>query len=114
MTEPDSGNADAILRLVADGSDLARPMQVDFTALIEDDVDLPALRAAVEGLGYSVEFHRDEDDDGLDCVCTRTMLVSEASVGACERELGQVLARFGAELDGWGSFGNADEAHGTS
>jgi regulator of RNase E activity RraB len=101
-------NADAIRRLVEDGSDLARPMPVEFVALIAGPCDVGTVGEAVERLGYEVEFYRDEEEDALECVCARTMLVSVSSIEACERELSDLFQRFGAELDGWGSFGNAD------
>lgn len=104
----DSGNADAIRRLAEDGSDLSRPMPVEFVAMLAGPCDVGEIGEAVERLGYEVEFYRDEEEDALECVCTRTMLVSEGSIAACERELSELFERFGAELDGWGSFGNAE------
>jgi hypothetical protein len=102
-----SGNADTIRRLVEDGSDLSRPMEVEFVAMLTGPCDVGEIGEAVERLGYSVEFYLDEEDDAVECVCRRTMLVSEGTVETCERELATLFERFGAVLDGWGSPGNA-------
>jgi len=110
---PDDTTGDA-LRLIAErGSDLKKPMKVDFFIAVpsKDAGDRVALKARVLGFVTSVE--QDDlkpDDDGFvwTCYCTKVLVPEYSEVLKIERQLDSIAKEFGGYADGFGTFGNAE------
>src|SRR5262245_41585984 len=104
MTFPDDADGDALRRVAGNGSDMSKPMEIDFT------VDVPseaagrqvAERAAL--LGYRAKVDHDVEDDVWTCYCTKRMLATYDDVVAAQVELEAVSVPFGGHCDGWGTF----------
>lgn len=115
---PKDDDGDALRRVAADGSDLSKPMQVDFMVAAGDAESGRRIAAAAERLGYRTEVVRDADDED-DVVeadadehpwtvyCTKTMILTYAAVVEAQEELDRLGRPFGGHSDGWGTFGNA-------
>src|SRR5262249_31065674 len=105
---PDDTTGDA-LRLIAErGSDLTKPMKMDFFIAVPSKGagDRIALKARVLGFVTSVE----QDDDGLKwtCYCTKVLVPEYSEVVKIERQLDSIAKEFGGYADGFGTFGNAE------
>src|SRR5262245_18594520 len=109
----------ATLKVIAErGSDLTRPMKMDFFVAVpsKDAGDKVALKARVLGFATSVE--KDDigpkdvgpDDKRLEwtCYCTKFLVPEYSEVVRIERQLDSIAKEFGGYADGFGTFGNAE------
>jgi hypothetical protein len=110
---PADADGDALKRLVASGSDLARPMDVDI------DIAAPSEEVAIEianlagAAGYRTDVYLDDEIEDVEeaaepwtCQCSRVMLLTYASILECQDELNAIAKPRGGYVDGWGTFGN--------
>lgn len=112
---PNDGDGDALRRIVANGSDLARPMLVDFQVAVADEATAKALADVAWKLGYRVHTYASPRcSQPWTCECSTRMLATYDGVIAIQEELADLAKPFGGHPDGWGSFGNkADETQPT-
>jgi regulator of RNase E activity RraB len=104
---PRDADADAMRRLVRDGSDLGEPMSVDFFVAVPDEASGEKVAEAARREGYRVTVARDGDADAWTCYCATEMLVTHEAVVAAQRRLAEISRPLGGRSDGWGTFGNA-------
>src|SRR5215475_3621297 len=95
------------------GSDLTKPMEVDFFVAVpsKDAGDRVAIKARVLGFVTSVEQDDHKpDDDGFEwtCYCTKVLIPEYSEVMKIERQLDSIAKEFGGYADGFGTFGNAE------
>lgn len=110
MTDyPDDDDGDALRRIAESGSDMSQPMLVDFFIAVDDEQMARKVADAVAPAGYAVELNRDEEEDDWSCCCSREMVLTHAAVVAAQAELQRLAEPLGGEVDGWGTFGNADD-----
>ena len=112
MDYPQDADGDALRRLQADGSDMSRPMNIDFAVAVPDEAAGHAVAEGAQALGYKAEVVHDPGDDDREswtCYCTRRMVPTHHGVLDAQQQLDEVGRRFGGYADGWGSFGNAEE-----
>ena len=104
---PDDADGDALRRLAGDGSDMSKPMSIDFQVAVPDLESADRLAEAVAKLGYRVAVY---ESPGCrlpwTTECSTRMLATYAGVIAIQAELEELSRQFGGFPDGWGSFGN--------
>jgi signal recognition particle subunit SEC65 len=104
---PNDADGDALRRIADLGSDLSRPMFVNFQVAVPDEESAKELAAVARKLGYRVSVY-----DSSDCAlpwtseCSTRMVVTYESVLAIQDELAEISRPFGGFPDGWGTFGN--------
>ena len=104
---PNDANGDALRRLIKDGSDLSRPIYVDFQVAVPNKTKAEQLADAVRKLGYKVRVYASSDCElPWTCECSTRMLVTREGIVAMEAELADLASPLGGFPDGWGSFGN--------
>lgn len=109
MKTPSSTDADdnALRNLVHNGSDLGRPMLVDFQVAIPSREAATQFAGAAEKLGYRVTVYESPECTlPWTCQCSVRIVVSTSTLAAFQTELNALAARFDGHTDGWGSFGN--------
>jgi hypothetical protein len=113
---PNDADGDALHLVVAGGSDLTKPMLVDFQVAAPDQIAAKGIADGARQLGYRVTtYATPECSLPWTCECSIQMLVNYESVVAIQKELARLAAPFGGHPDGWGSFGNkSDEIRATS
>lgn len=100
-------NGDALRRLIKDGSDLSRPMDVDFQVAVPNKTKAEQLADAARKLGYKVRVYASSECElPWTCECSTRMLVTHEGIAAVETVLAELASPFGGFPDGWGSFGN--------
>ncbi len=102
--------ATALRRLIATGSDLSKSMVIDFAVAVPDRSSGLRFAAVAQQYGFAVAVEQDESTQDWTCYCSRTMVPSYAAIIAAQVALAEVGRPFDATPDGWGSFGNADDA----
>jgi regulator of RNase E activity RraB len=115
---PYDADGDALRRVAASGSDMSRPMDIDFQVAAPDESMATKIAAEAAQLGYRVRIWFDEgeqdpvEEDYLrwTCNCTKTMLPDHGAIVAAQDELDRIAKPLGACIDGWGTFGNVKQA----
>lgn len=117
MDYPLDADGDALRRLERHGSDLSRPITIDFAVDVPNDEAGRAVAQAAAAAGYRVEvvYDEGEETDGDDeeyarswtCYCYRDMIATYEAVVAAQEELSRLAQPHGGWCDSWGSVGNA-------
>jgi regulator of RNase E activity RraB len=104
---PNDSDGGALRRVVADGSDMSKPMYINFHVAVPSEAAAKALADVVYKLGYRVAVY-DSDECSLPWTCefSTRMLATYEGVIAVQVELAEVSKGFGGYPDGWGTFGN--------
>ncbi len=106
-TYPNDADGDALRRIAADGSDMTKPMVIDYHVAAPDQTAAEAIAGAAGKLGYQTKVYRHDDDGAWTCECSKEMLASHEGVIAAQDELDALSRPHGGHSDGWGTFGNA-------
>jgi regulator of RNase E activity RraB len=110
MTYPDDSDGDALRRLQTEGNDMSAPMSIEYPVLFGREKEARTFAAVASRLGYGVELYEHEDDPNWDVICTRDMVPDYGEIIRIQEELNAAAKPFGGHSDGWGSFGNVDQA----
>jgi hypothetical protein len=112
---PNDADGDALRRFVDGGSDLSKPMTIDFQVAVPDEAAANGLAEVVDKLGYRATIYASQECSlPWTCECSTRMLATYDGVIAIQTELARLAKPFRGHPDGWGSFGNnTDETHAT-
>jgi regulator of ribonuclease activity B len=110
---PNDSDGDALRRLVRDGSDLSKPMTIDFAVAVPDKFAGEAVAERASSLGFRPHIYHDAKDDSWTCNCTKVLVPDYCAIVAIQKRLDEISRPFGGKSDGWGSFGNAAVHNGT-
>ncbi|MEJ7764442.1 MAG: ribonuclease E inhibitor RraB [Acidimicrobiales bacterium] len=106
---PDDADGDALFQVMASGSDLDQPMDIDFAVLVPDEAAADDVAEDADAAGFSTEVSWDEEAGEWTCYCTRTMLATYDLVRTAQEELRAIAAPHGGVPDGWETAGNAPD-----
>ena len=106
---PNDATGDALRRIAADGSDLTRPMWVDFEIAVPSQASGNKIAAKCKELGFRTKVWRDDESDQWTCTCSKTMIPTHADITAIERQFEAIAQPFGGYSVGWVTFGNVDD-----
>ena len=105
---PETADGDALQRFADDGNEMGQPMCIDFHLDManEDIADICLTRLSARK--FTADKH--EEDDGRWTVTVPVIMIPDYDeIVYFQEVLNKDLNRFGAETDGWGSFGNLPE-----
>lgn len=106
---PADADGDAMWRVISHGSDVRRPMVVDFmVAAPNEESGLEFVRALPDG-EFEVHLSRDESSGRWTVYCAKHMVLDHSILIAIQNRLHAIGKRSGCYSDGWGTFGNKDE-----
>jgi regulator of RNase E activity RraB len=104
---PNDSDGDALRRVVHDGSDMSKPMYIDFQLAMPDATSSEAVAKLARELGYHVDvYDSPECSLPITCQCSTRMIATYDGVMAIQAELNELSKPFGGFIDGWGTFGN--------
>ena len=104
---PDDADGDALQRIADDGSDMSKPMWIDFQVAVPDEAAAGGLAEVAQKRGYRVTTYASPECSlPWTCQCSARMLATYDGVLAVQDELADLGKRFGGRPDGWGTFGN--------
>ena len=104
MIHPDDENGDVLRRMEANGDDLTRARNVDFTVVFADETSAEQFAKHFQAQGYaaSVDFAEVRQDLPWDVVVVKHMKPSHREISDFEDLLQHVAETFGGRNDGWG------------
>lgn len=109
MSADDEATRDALRRMESHGSDLSRPLPMDFFVAVPDQKSGELVAAGAAALGFSTEVAKDDEGPAWTCYCMKVITPSYETVRAIEGQLDGLARPVGGHSDGFGSFGNAPE-----
>jgi len=104
MLHPNDDNGDALRRLEADGDDLSRPRDIDFTVVFPDEMSAEEFARQIRGDGYkaTVELKKVVKTHPWDVVVVKNMIPTHSDITSFEQELQGIADRLDGRNDGWG------------
>ena len=108
MNLPDNDTGDALRNLVRDGSDLEKPLEMDFFIAVPSESVGKNIAELVTQKGFSCSIEGDTETGEWTCYATKTIIPSYQNVIVIEEYLSTVSKDFGGNTDGFGSYGNAE------
>jgi hypothetical protein len=104
---PNDDDGDALRGVLRNGSDMTRPMFIDFQVAVPSEEAAKSLAEIAKKIGYVVAIY-DSPECRLPwtCQCSTRMLATYSGVLAIQAELARLSAPLGGFPDGWGTFGN--------
>lgn len=100
---------DALERLRRAGSNLGRPLQMDFFVAVPDEPSGVSVARLATALGFTTSVEQDSSSGHWTCYCTKTVVPSFEMVTTIERQLDDLARPMGGHIDGFGSFGNTPD-----
>ncbi len=107
MALPDDDTAAALQRLADDGSDLSRPLVMDFFVAVPGRCEGKKVATEASRFGFKTSVEQDKETMEWTCYCTRTITPNYHTVVQIEHQLDQIGRKYGGYGDGFGSYGNA-------
>jgi Regulator of ribonuclease activity B len=106
MIYPNDDNGETLRRMEAQGDDLTRPRNIDFTVVFADENSAKQFSERLQGLGYepSLEFTETAKGFPWDVVIVKNLTPSHQEIGEFERLLQGIADSFNGHNDGWGCF----------
>jgi regulator of RNase E activity RraB len=103
---PNDADGDALRRVASHGSDMDKPMLVEFQVAASSEESAKQIATAAYNLGYRVKLYGKGHD--WTCECSTRMLATYDGISAIQEELTMLSAAHGGRPDGWGTFGNSE------
>lgn len=106
MIHPQDDNGDALRRLEAEGDDLSRARDIDFTVVFPTALTAEEFAESFRKAGYqtTIRFTQVKESHPWDVVVVKNMIPSHAGISDFERELQNLADTMGGYNDGWGCF----------
>ncbi|QDU73074.1 hypothetical protein Pan97_00410 [Bremerella volcania] len=101
--------AQALKQIEADGSDLSKPIEMDFFVAVPSQEAGDQVADEARKIGFETSVEQDEESGEWTCYCTKTILATVDAVFDIEESLDDLADPFGGYSDGFGTFGNKDE-----
>lgn len=105
---PDDATGAALKQWQLEGSDLSKPMKIDFFVSVPDEEAGNRLARDHDLAAFSSSVEQDAESGAWTVYCTRVLIPTYASIVQLEMLLSKVADRYGGFSDGFGSFGNAE------
>jgi hypothetical protein len=106
MKYPNDANGDALRRMEAEGDDLTRPRNIEFTVVFPNENTATQFANHFRALGFAVsaELAGTVTNFPWDVIVVGRMVPSHEEIGAFEVSLREVADTLGGHNDGWGCF----------
>ena len=103
---PEDTDGDVLRSIEEHGSDMDKPMFIEFTIVVPNNDKAKAMAELIAPLGYAPEIYFDEKSETWSLYCGKSMLATHDNVVEAQAELNEVVAPHGGNCDGWVTGGN--------
>ncbi|TVU57827.1 ribonuclease E inhibitor RraB [Vibrio atlanticus] len=90
------------------GSDLSKPMEIDFFVAVPNTAIGEILKPIIEKLGFQCSLEQDEETKDWTLYCFIFVVPDYATILDIQVRLNEISNPHNANCDGWGSYGNAN------
>ncbi len=106
---PNDATGEALNEFIKNGSDLTKPMEIDFFVAVPSEKTGDEVAIRVKPLGFRVSVEQDTKSGDWTCYCTKTLIPEYTEVIKIEKLLTNIAEPFGGYSDGFGSYGNTKQ-----
>jgi hypothetical protein len=106
MDFPQDADGDSLRLAVDAGSDMTRPMVIDFTVSAPNESSARSIARLVEAQGFDPSISDDGRGGTWSVYCSMSMLATYDGVVERRSRLNQLVEPHGGHCDGWVTFGN--------
>src|SRR5690606_37872559 len=96
----------ALQQIEANGSDLAKPLEMDFFVAVPSKAAGHKVAEAAGSLGFQASVENDPETGEWTCYCSKTLVPAVSEVVRIERQLNSIARNVGGYIDGFGTYGN--------
>ena len=105
---PLDADGDALRRIQTAGSDMSRPMLIDFSVAVPSEAAADNCVGRLLSRDFVSSKSHDSTEDAWTVLVSVDMVPDYQEITFFQQVLDRDLSQFGAATDGWGTFGNAD------
>lgn len=106
---PNNADGDALQRIADHGSNMSKPMRVDFCVAVPNESAGKSVAELAATKGFVTELVKNHDGLGWTCYCTKVMVPTYDAIIAAQDELNEISKPYGGYGVGWETPGNVDE-----
>lgn len=107
VAESENATRQALRQIELDGSDLGKPLLMDFFVAVPSELaGLEVARAVAVMGGFDTSVEVDDESGDWTCYCTIKMIPELSAVLQIEERLDEIGKSVGGKADGFGTFGN--------
>jgi regulator of RNase E activity RraB len=103
---PNDETGEALREILKNGSDLTRPMEIDFFVAVPSKKTGNQVALKAKALGFKISVEQDDETGDWTCYCTKTLIPEYSKVVKIEKQLSSISKVYGGYSDGFGSYGN--------
>ena len=107
---PADADGDALRRVAGGGSDMAKPMAIEFAIAVPDRRSGEAVAEAAASRGFDVEVSHDEPLDAWTCYCCMEMVATYERLLQVQEDLQRLAEPHGGDIDGWETAATSPDA----
>jgi hypothetical protein len=108
MSDSSDATAEALERIARNGSDLGKPIEIDFFVAVPSRRAGDLVASHARDLGYRCSVECDSVTKRWTVYCSITMIATLAEVVRAEKQLDAIAVPVQGYCDGFGSYGNSD------
>jgi hypothetical protein len=105
----DDPDADALRRVAESGADMSRPMVIEFSIDVPDEVSARSVADLIAPDGFDTSMFHDDETGSWSVYGSKQMLATYENVVGAQENLNRLVHAHGGRCDGWGTFGNTEE-----
>src|SRR5262245_20311604 len=106
---PDDADGEALQRVADQGSDMSRPMTIEFVISTREMSMARSVAQLAADHGYQTDIHLDDEGGSIDVSCAKRMVATYESVVAGQAELTRLCEPLGLVCESWATYGNEGE-----
>lgn len=99
--------ANALQRLADTGSDLTKPMKMDFFVAVPSESAGQMVAIKAGDLGFETSVEQDSETGDWTCYCSKILIPEFHEIVNIEKQLNAISTQYGGYIDGFGSYGNS-------
>ena len=103
---PADADGDALRRVAEGGSDMSKPMVIEFSIAVPDQPSGEATAEASASAGFDAIVDHDDESDEWSCYCRMETVATYERLLALQDELQRLASPHGGRIDGWVTAGN--------
>ena len=109
---PDAADGQALERIRASGSDMDKPMLIEFVLAVASAEQAGKCLARLVAKGFTASKFVDDESGDISVIIPIEMIPDHREIVYFQHILDEDMAQFGARSDGWGTLGNVQSLKG--
>lgn len=101
---PQDSDGDAIRKVIEHGTDVSKPIKVDFFVALHCIADAESMAQILRENGFIAKVEVDPEFDSFTCSCSKEIYLTHENVTTIQAQLDRLAEPLNGWSDGWGTF----------